>query len=57
MIRFGEQARTDGYAHPDAIVSVAELAKALGAPSLVLLDVRPADRFDVGHIPGARRLY
>jgi thiosulfate/3-mercaptopyruvate sulfurtransferase len=23
---------------------------------LVLLDVRPADRFDLGHIPGARRL-
>jgi len=54
--RFGEQARADGYAHAEAMVSVAELAKALGAPSLVLLDVRPADRFDLGHIPGARRL-
>ena len=56
MRRFGEQARADGYAHAEAMVSVAELAKALGAPSLVLLDVRPADRFDLGHIPGARRL-
>jgi 3-mercaptopyruvate sulfurtransferase SseA/sterol desaturase/sphingolipid hydroxylase (fatty acid hydroxylase superfamily) len=54
--RFGEQARADGYAHAEAMVSVAELAKALGAPSLVLLDVRPADRFALGHIPGARRL-
>jgi 3-mercaptopyruvate sulfurtransferase SseA len=54
--RFGEQARADGYAHAEAMVSVAELAKALGAPSLVVLDVRPADRFELGHIPGARRL-
>ena len=56
MRRFGKQARADGYAHADSMVSVAELAKALGAPSLVLLDVRPADRFALGHIPGARRL-
>jgi thiosulfate/3-mercaptopyruvate sulfurtransferase len=39
------------------MVSVAELAKALGAPSLVLLDVRPEKRFALGHIPGARPLY
>jgi thiosulfate/3-mercaptopyruvate sulfurtransferase len=38
------------------MVSVAELAKALGAPSLVVLDVRPAERFSAGHVPGARRL-
>ena len=56
MRRFGKQARADGYAHADSMVSVAELAKALGAPSLILLDVRPADRFALGHIPGARRL-
>ena len=56
IARFGEQARADGYADPQLIVSVAELAKALGAPTLVLLDVRPEARFAVGHIPGARRL-
>ena len=57
MRRFGKQARADGYRHADSMVSVAELAKALGAPSPGLLDVRPADRFALGHIPGARRLY
>jgi thiosulfate/3-mercaptopyruvate sulfurtransferase len=56
MRRFGEQARADGYANAEVMVSVAELAKALGAPTLVLLDVRPADRFELGHIPGAREL-
>jgi 3-mercaptopyruvate sulfurtransferase SseA/sterol desaturase/sphingolipid hydroxylase (fatty acid hydroxylase superfamily) len=55
--RFGEQAREEGYADPRSMVSVHELAKALGAPTLVLLDVRPRDRFEVGHIPGARQLY
>jgi len=56
MRRFGEQARADGYANAEAMVSVSELAKALGAPTLILLDVRPTDRFDLGHIPGAREL-
>ena len=55
--RFGEQARADGYTDYASMVSVAELAKALGAPPLVLLDVRPEERFALGHIPGARRLY
>ena len=57
LASFGAEARAAGYADPDAVVSVAELAKALGAPSLVLLDVRPEERFALGHIPGARRLY
>ena len=57
MVDFGKQARADGYADPGSMLSVAELAQALGAPSLVLLDVRPVDRFELGHIPGARQLY
>ncbi len=56
IARFGEDARAAGYLHPEAMVSVAELAKALGAPSLVVLDVRPEERFAEGHVPGARRL-
>ena len=56
MAHFGKQAVADGYRHPDAMVSVAEVAKALGAPTLVLLDVRPKPRFALGHIPGARPL-
>lgn len=57
MVAFGKQAAEDGYRDPASMVSVAELAKALGAPTLVVLDVRPATRFALGHIPGARRLY
>ena len=56
IAQFGKQARADGYADPDAMVSVAELAKALGAYSLVLIDVRPEVRFALGHIPGARQV-
>jgi thiosulfate/3-mercaptopyruvate sulfurtransferase len=39
------------------MVSVKELAAGLGAPELVLLDVRPMERFKEGHIPTARQLY
>lgn len=56
LARFGEDARAAGYAHPEVMVSVAELAKALGAPRLVVLDVRPEERFAEGHVPGARQL-
>ncbi len=54
---FGTDARESGFAHPEAMVSVPELAAALGAPRLVLLDVRPEERFREGHIPSARQLY
>lgn len=56
LARFGDDARASGYLHPEAMVSVAELAKALGAPSLVVLDVRPRERFAEGHVPGAQQL-
>ncbi|MDP2341990.1 MAG: rhodanese-like domain-containing protein [Deltaproteobacteria bacterium] len=51
---FGADAAERGYAHPEHMVSVAELRAALGAPELVVLDVRPRDRFSAGHIPRAR---
>ena len=57
IVDFGTQGAEAGYRHPSSMVSVAELAKALGAPTLIVLDVRPADRFALGHVPGARRLY
>ncbi len=56
LVRLGADAGERGYAHPEHMVSVAELRDALGAPDLVLLDVRPADRFAAGHIPGARQV-
>lgn len=50
---FGREATAAGYAHPEYLVSVPELARALHAPQLVLLDIRPQDRFAAGHIPSA----
>ena len=50
---FGNAARAAGYVHPEAMVSVDELASAMGAPNLVVVDVRPAERFMSGHIPAA----
>jgi 3-mercaptopyruvate sulfurtransferase SseA/sterol desaturase/sphingolipid hydroxylase (fatty acid hydroxylase superfamily) len=51
---FGGEAATAGFAHPEDHASVAELHAALGAPDLVVLDVRPAKRFHDGHVPGAQ---
>ena len=53
---FGDEAHGAGYAHPEDTVSADELAAALGSPRLVLLDVRPRDRFETGHIASARRV-
>ena len=53
---FGRAARAAGYAHPEYLVSAAELAPALRSPRLVLLDIRPQDRFLAGHIPSALRV-
>lgn len=54
--RLGEDARERGYARPEFMASALEVTRALGAPTLVLLDVRPSDRFEAGHIPTARNL-
>lgn len=53
---FGTDARKAGYQHPEAMVSIKELAKALGSPKLTLLDIRPKWRYVTGHIPSARNL-
>lgn len=53
---FGSEARAAGWTHPEAAVSVAELARGLGSPKLVLLDVRPLARVAAGHIPTARQV-
>ena len=57
MSSFGEEAKRIGYLHPEMLVDVDELARALGARRLRILDVRPQERFAVGHIPGARDVY
>lgn len=40
----------------DSPLTVDELERGLGDPSLVVVDVMPATRFHAGHVPGARSL-
>lgn len=54
---FGADADAAGFEHPESLVSVAELAAALGSPELVLLDVRPSERAREGHLPSACQIY
>ena len=50
-----------GYANPQLLITPEELSEELQAPgtknqALVLLDLRPAESFAAGHIPGACHL-
>lgn len=54
--RFGAAAKAAGYARPEWMVSAEELSAALGAPELVLFDVRPEARYREGHLPTARNV-
>jgi 3-mercaptopyruvate sulfurtransferase SseA/sterol desaturase/sphingolipid hydroxylase (fatty acid hydroxylase superfamily) len=54
---FGEEAALLGFAHPEDSVSIDELARALGSPRLVILDVRPMSRFEEGHVPSALQVF
>jgi thiosulfate/3-mercaptopyruvate sulfurtransferase len=46
-----------GYANPHLLVSPADLAPQLGAPDVpLLIDLRPAEAWAAGHIPGAVHL-
>ena len=56
LTHFGMQAKADGMAMPESLVSISELAAALGAPKLVILDVRKVERYLEGHIPSAQQL-
>ena len=52
---------TKGYANPDLLISASELAARLGPPSqlagsTVVIDLRPAEQFAGGHVPGAAHL-
>jgi thiosulfate/3-mercaptopyruvate sulfurtransferase len=51
---FGATATAAGFARPEWMVSADELAGALGSDRLVLLDVRPLERFEEGHLPSAQ---
>lgn len=42
-----------GYAHPELLITVDELAEHLQDPNWLVIDARPGDQYDSGHIPGA----
>jgi thiosulfate/3-mercaptopyruvate sulfurtransferase len=48
-----QTAATASYARPDLLVDTAWLAANLNDSKLRILDVRPADKYQQGHIPGA----
>ena len=43
-----------GYENPDLLWSPAQLRDRLDDPNVRVIDVRPGERFAMGHIPGAR---
>jgi thiosulfate/3-mercaptopyruvate sulfurtransferase len=51
-----QSATTAGYARPELLVEPAWLAANLHDPMLRILDVRAADKYQQGHIPGAINL-
>jgi len=58
LAAFGESAQAQGWARAEYSVSALELAVALGASQLKILDVRAGDdykeRFEKGHVPSAQ---
>ena len=58
---FGTHAKLSGWQHPHFAVEASELASALGAKALVILDVRAGknatERFATGHVPTAQLVY
>ena len=50
-----ERVVADAFATPDALepVAAAELARRIELADVIVLDVRPADEYRAGHIPGA----
>lgn len=44
------------YARPELLLEPAELTKPDMAKQFVILDARPQEEYDLGHVPGARRL-
>jgi thiosulfate/3-mercaptopyruvate sulfurtransferase len=44
------------YARPELLLEPSELAKSEASSQFVILDVRPQEEYDQGHVPGARRV-
>lgn len=47
------QAEDKNYARPDLLLEPAELAKPAVARQFIILDVRPAKKYDAEHVPGS----
>lgn len=56
LAKLGTAAKAAGYAHPEWLASAEEVSQALGAPELVLIDVRPKERYAEGHLPTAKNV-
>ncbi len=54
MQQFGGTASAAGWARPEFGLTAKELAEAMRAPTLVILDVRTPERFVEGHVPSAQ---
>jgi thiosulfate/3-mercaptopyruvate sulfurtransferase len=53
---FGKHAAAKGYKRPELMVSPDELRSVIASSKLRLIDVRPKERFEQGHIPGAQNI-
>jgi thiosulfate/3-mercaptopyruvate sulfurtransferase len=53
---FADEPAREDFAHPEYIVSAAELEERLGSHGLLIIDTRNKMRYRMGHIPGAVHL-
>ncbi|OGL60427.1 MAG: hypothetical protein A3J27_10380 [Candidatus Tectomicrobia bacterium RIFCSPLOWO2_12_FULL_69_37] len=53
IIGWAGPAAAAGYARPELLISTEELAKLASQPGIKIVDVRAADAYKAGHIPGA----
>lgn len=52
----GSWAKNEAYANSSLLISGRELSRRLNEPGIRILDVRPAEQYAAGHIPGALNL-
>jgi thiosulfate/3-mercaptopyruvate sulfurtransferase len=48
-----DEARPPQYAHAEMLIEAPELARAVAAKTVHVLDARPKAKYDAGHVPGA----
>jgi thiosulfate/3-mercaptopyruvate sulfurtransferase len=50
------QGQVSSYRHPELLIETQKLAPLLSSPQLRLLDARPGEEYQLGHLPGAVNL-